>query len=45
MKTAVRLGAISPITGCPIWCGCPHKPGMWSGTSSLHIPGYLISPL
>ena len=21
MKTAVRLGAISPITGCPIWCG------------------------
>ena len=21
MKTAVRLGPISPITGCPVWCG------------------------
>ena len=28
MKTAVRLGAISPITGCPVWCGGIHKPGM-----------------
>ena len=45
MKTAVRLGAISPITGCPVWCGGPRKPGMWSGINSLHIPGYLISPL
>ena len=44
MKTAVRLGAISPITGWPVWCGGPREPGMWSGINSLHIPGYLISP-
>ena len=28
MKTAVRLGAISPITGCPIWYDGIRKPGM-----------------
>ena len=28
MKTAVRLGAISPITGWPVWCGGIRKPGM-----------------
>jgi len=24
MKTAIRLGAIAPITGCPVWCGGPN---------------------
>ena len=28
MKTAVRLGAISPITGCPVWNDGIRKPGM-----------------
>ena len=28
MKTAVRLGPISPITGCPIGCDGIRKPGM-----------------
>ena len=28
IKTAVRLGAISPITGCPVWYGGPREPGM-----------------
>ena len=27
-STAVRLGAISPITGCPIWYDGIRKPGM-----------------
>ena len=27
-RTAVRLGAISPITGCPIWYDGIRKPGM-----------------
>ena len=28
MKTAIRLGAISPITGCPVWYDGIRKPGM-----------------
>ena len=28
MKTAIRLGAIAPITGCPVWYNGIRKPGM-----------------
>ena len=28
MKTAVRLGPIAPITGCPVWYDGIRKPGM-----------------
>ena len=28
MKTAIRLGAIAPITGCPVWYDGIRKPGM-----------------
>ena len=28
MKTVIRLGAIAPITGCPVWYDGIRKPGM-----------------